>query len=420
MATGKITKRLVDALVAEAKTAGRTLICWDADLTRFGVVATKAGAAAYVIQYRLGGRGTASRRVTIGKHGALTPDEARKLASTKLGDVDRGRDVAQEKKDTRRKLASGTFQDACEKWLKLTDNGGAGAAEKRRLLEHDAYPALGNRPMPTITRGDVAALVDDVAARSRAVGRGLFAAIRPFFKWARDRGIIEVNPIADLKGPAPLPSRERVLDTHEIRALWKATEAMDWPFRPFYRLLLLTGQRREEVAAMEWGEIDLVKAVWTIPAGRTKNGKEHTVDLAPQVTAVLDSLAGERRGLVFTTTGKTPISGYSRAKDRLDGFMAEALPRDHDGEAQKFKPWRNHDLRRTMATLMGEELEIDPGVIERVLNHISGSQGGLQGVYQRQQYKQKRKAAMLAWGAFIERLVCGDMHGNVVALSEHR
>ncbi|MGC2600660.1 MAG: hypothetical protein WA384_04830, partial [Rhodomicrobium sp.] len=119
-------------------------------------------------------------------------------------------------------------------------------------------------------------------------------------------------------------------------------------------------------------------------------------------------LPGERRGFMFTTTGTTSVSGFSKSKVRLDGLMSEAL-----GGAPE--PWRLHDLRRSMATLMGEELEIDTGVIERVLNHISGSQGGLQGVYQRQQYKQKRKAALLAWGAVIERLVSGgDESGNIV------
>jgi len=414
MATGRITKRLVDALIAEAKRTGRTLITWDEDLTRFGVLATKTGAVAYVIQYRMGGRGTQTKRVTLGKHGALTPDEARKLASTKLGEVDKGRDVAQEKKDTRRKLAAGTFKDAVEKYLSLNGKTNKSWPETKRLLEYDAVVVLGSKPMTTITRADVAGLLDDTAQRSHSVARALFAALRPMFRWCRDRGIIEVNPISDLKGPAPLSSRDRVLTKDEIKSFWTATNELGWPFGPLNRFALLTGQRcREEIANMHWQEVDLSRAVWTIPAERAKNGKEHEVDLSPQALAVLESLPGERKGLVFTTTGKTAVSGFSKAKGRLDALMANVL----GGEV---KPWRYHDLRRTMATLMGEELEIDAGVIERVLNHISGSQGGLQGVYQRQAYRQKRKAAMLAWGNFIEHLVCGDMPANIVAFPEHR
>jgi integrase len=171
-----------------------------------------------------------------------------------------------------------------------------------------------------------------------------------------------------------------VLSADEIKAFWKAIERLGWPFYPIYRLLLLTGQRREEVAGMRWVELDLDKAIWIMPAERAKNKLAHTVDLSPQVVAILANLPLMSEGLVFTTTGNTPVSGFSKVKARLDKAMRSELGRE-------LEAWRNHDLRRTMATLMGEELEIDPGVIERILNHVSGSQGGLQGVYQRQQYK---------------------------------
>ncbi len=200
-----------------------------------------------------------------------------------------------------------------------------------------------------------------------------------------------------------------MLSANEIRAFWKVIERLGWPFDPIYRLLLLTGQRREEVAGMRWEELDLDRAIWTIPAERAKNKLAHTVDLSPQVVAILDNLPLMSEGLVFTTTGNTPVSGFSKVKARLDKDIRSELGRE-------LEAWRNHDLRRTMATLMGEELEIDPGVIERILNHVSGSQSGLQGVYQRQQYKAKRKAAMFAWGAWVERLVKDEDASNVVAL----
>jgi integrase len=413
LATEKITKRLVDSTLAQAKSEERTIYTWDTDLTGFGFVATKTGRASYFIEYRLGGRGTQSKRVTIGKHGALTPDEARKAAKDRLGEVAKGRDVAQERKDTRRKLAAGTFRDAVEKYLSLNGKTNKSWSETRRLLEYDAVKALGSKPMVSVTRADVAELLDDTAQRSHSVARALFAALRPMFRWCRDRGIIEVNSISDLKGPAPLASRDRVLDREEIKAFWRATDAIGWPFGPVYKLLLLTGQRcHEEVAAMTWREVDLAKTVWTIPADHAKNGREHEVDLSPQALAVLDSLLFERKGLVFTTTGKTAVSGFSHVKARIDTLMTASLGRE-------LKPWRNHDLRRTMATLMGEELEIDPGVIERVLNHISGSQGGLQGIYQRQQYRQKRKQALHSWGAWIEQLTADKQNtSNVIPITK--
>jgi integrase len=318
--------------------------------------------------------------------------------------------VAQERQDARRKIAAGTFKEAVERYLAANGKNNKSWPETRRLLETDAVAALGSKPMATVSRGDVAALIDDVALRSYSVARALFAAIRPLFRWCRDRGIIEVNPILDFKGPAPLPSRERVLDAAEIKACWKAADAVGWPFGPLYKLLLLTGQRRQEVAGMAWREIDLKGAIWTIPAARAKNGKAHVVDLSPQAIAVLESLPGERRGLVFTTTGTTPVSGFSKVKARLDRIVAAELRSRADGEAEceGMRPWRNHDLRRSMATLMGDDLEIDPGVIERVQNRISGTQAGVQGTYQRQKYRPKRKAAMLAWGAYVERLTAEE------------
>ncbi len=409
MATGKITKRLIDGLRARARVDGRTLYAWDEDLTGFGIVVTKTGAASYFIEYRLGGRGTPSKRVSIGKHGALTPDQARTLAKCKLGEVAKGRDVAQEKREARRKLAAGTFREVAERYLATNGRGNKSWPETRRLLEHDAVPGLGNKPMVMVTRGDVAALLDNVAARTPSVARALFAALRPMFRWAVDRGIVDVNPITDLRGPAPLTSRSRVLRTDEIKALWKVTERLGWPFGSLYRLLLLTGQRREEVAGMQWAELNLDEGIWTIPAERAKNKLAHTVDLSPQVVTILAQLPVMGEGLVFTTTGNTPVSGFSRIKARLNKLMESEL-------GSEVEAWRNHDLRRTMATLMGEELAIDPGVIERILNHLSGSQGGLQGVYQRQQYKAKRKAAMLAWGAWVERLVESEDAANILAL----
>jgi hypothetical protein len=171
MATGKITKRLVDGLRARARADGRTLYAWDEDLTGFGLVATKTGAASYFIEYRLGGRGTPSKRVSIGKHGALTPDQARVLAKGKLGEVAKGRDVAQEKREARRRLAAGTFKEVAERYLMTNGRSNKSWSETRRLLEYDALPELGNKPMVTVTRADVATLLDNVAARKPSVAR---------------------------------------------------------------------------------------------------------------------------------------------------------------------------------------------------------------------------------------------------------
>jgi integrase len=413
MAKGKITKKLVDNLLCDAKAEGRTLYCWDTDLTGFGVLATKGGSASYFVEYRLGGRGTPNKRLTIGKHGALTPDEARKRAKVDLGKVASGEDVAQTKQKERRRLAAGTFKDATETYLSKRGRDNASWSETRRLIEYDAIPELGARPMVTITQSDVAALIDKVSTRSPSVGRALFAALRPFFRWATQQSLTDTNPISQLDAPRGSPSRKRTLNRDELRAFWKTTAVLGWPFCPIYRLLLLTAQRREEVGGMMWEELSLEHGIWRLPPKeefqpqRTKNGEEHIVDLSPQALAILQALPGERRGLVFTTNKATAPSGFSKVKKEIDSLMAKHLD-------SSLKPWRTHDLRRTGATLMGEELEVDPGVIERILNHLTGSQSGVQGIYQRQKYRKKRREALIAWGAWVEELIGAQFNDGLV------
>ena len=209
--------------------------------------------------------------------------------------------------------------------------------------------------------------------------------------------------MAGMRGPAPLADRKRKLDHEELRAFWKATAALDWPWTQFYRLLLLTGQRREEVAGMRWVEIDLKGAIWRLPSleehqpQRTKNGQEHFVDLNSQALAILEALPGTRAELVFTTTGATPISGFSKVKARLDALMVKELGRE-------LPPWRNHDLRRTVSTLMGDDLAIDPAVIDRIQNHATGLRANMRGPYQLQQLRGARRDALIKWGAHVERL----------------
>jgi integrase len=196
-------------------------------------------------------------------------------------------------------------------------------------------------------------------------------------------------------------SRDRVLSDDELRLVWKAAEGMGWPFGPMVQLLVLTGQRRSEVAGMEWQEVDLEKATWVIPSHRTKNAEAHLVPLSPPAVAILASLP--RVGdYVFTTTGRTPVSGFSRAKAALDGRAEIA-------------PWRLHDVRRTVASGMAR-LGVNLPVIEKVLNHTSGSFAGIVGVYQRHSFADEKRRALEVWGRFVEELVSDEPAGNVVAL----
>ena len=424
MATGRITQKRVETLAEAARRDGARLYLWDSELKGFGVMATPNGVISYVIQYRLGGRGAPSRRGVIGRHPALKPESARTVAKTKLGQVAAGVDVVQERLDQRRKLSAETFSDALDLYG-VTKARLRSWPEAKRCIELNAGSALISRPIVTITRGDIGAAVDRTAARSPAVARGFFAYMRPFFKWCTERGIIDVNPMASLSSPPTMPKRNRVLSDDEIRAFWKATGDLGYPFGPLLRVLLLTGQRREEVGGLDVREIDRRAATWTIPGRRTKNGKDHLVDLSPVALQILSG-TGKTEGLCFTTTVTTPPlrvsrrkgptepvqrppSGFTRAKARLDKLMLGVLresaerrgePADHIA----LPHWRIHDLRRTAATGMAA-LGYAPHIVERVLNHLSGVNSGLVRVYQHHEYREERKAALLAWSARVIELV---------------
>jgi integrase len=398
----KITKRSIDELKSKAKAEGCTLFLRDDDLTGFGAVATKSGACRYFIEYRLAGRDLPQRRMTIAKHGAVTADEARKLAKEGLGKVAGGADIAQQKKEAREKLTGVTFRDLIERYLGIHAKNSKYWTQKRARLLSDDLKALHGKPAALIKRTEIVAAIDKVHGRSQSAARALFADIRPILAWAHDRAAIEQNPIAGMKGPQSSDARDRVLSDDEIKAFWQAASEQGWPFEGVLKALLLTGQRREEVAGLRWREVELDAGVWTIAKERCKNGKAHAVDLCPEACRLLSDpkdprLQSRANDLVFSTTSTTPVSGFSKVKKRVDARMKELL-------GDKFEPWRIHDLRRTAASGMAA-LKFQPHVIERVLNHLSGAQGGLVGVYQHHDYREERREAIMAWGAKVMEIV---------------
>lgn len=252
------------------------------------------------------------------------------------------------------------------------------------------FVSLNAMPITDIRRIDIVRVLDEVVASGAPyrANRAL-AAIKKLFSWCADRGTIEINPIAGLRPPSKEASRDRVLTSGEIVACWRASEAEGFPFEPFAKFVILTGQRRGEVAGMRWSEIDLANATWTIPARRAKNATQHMVPLAPSAVAILESLPRFiGSDFVFTTTGKTPISGFGRLKARLE-------------EASGADDWRLHDIRRTVATNMAM-MGVQPHVIEAVLNHKSGIVSGVTAVYNRHSYAREKREALTKWAEYLE------------------
>lgn len=415
MAKAKISKRTVDA----ASRADRDYFVWDEELTGFGLKVTPAGAKSYIFQYRMGGRGSPTRRYTIGRHGAgLTPDLARERAKKLAASVVNGVDplAAERAESAARKVqdelaARANVAAAVRRFVEThvaanwsDDEAAAGPLRRHLVAMH------GDRLLAELTPADIAAVVDGIPARQVALRRKLWAIMGKFFRWAAARGEIAASPMADMEAPPAPASRDRVLSDAELRLAWKATGDLGAPFGPLYRLLILTGQRREEVSGLEWLELDRAERLWRLPAARAKNGVAHDVPLSDLAVAEIDAIAGvdvvakkdrkwPRRGLVFTTTGKTAVSGYSRAKSRWDTAI-EKLAAEEDADAPPLPRWVIHDLRRTLATGL-QRLGVRFEVTEAVLNHVSGARGGVAGVYQRYGWAEEKRAALVSWAQHV-------------------
>jgi integrase len=295
--------------------------------------------------------------------------------------------------------------------------------ETRRNFENHVLPRWRGRDIKSITRRDVIELLDAVVdggskvkvegGKTKLIKGGpiaanrVLAAVRSLFNWALRRGLIETTPAALVERPGEETQRERTLSTDELKAIMPAMKALGYPVGSYFQMVLLVGQRREEVATMSWDDIDLDEKVWTIPAEVTKAGRGHVVPLSPPAVALLKSLPRKstknKAGRlvpsphVFTVSGDHPISGYSVAKKRLDAAVAEARK---EAGLEPVPRWTVHDLRRTAATEMGR-LGVSRFTIGRVLNHSDRS---VTGIYDRHSYLEEKRAALESWAAYLDGL----------------
>src|SRR3984885_14976704 len=346
MARKKLTDLFVAKVAAPAK--GRRVEYFDTTFPALALRVTSSGHKSWSLFYRHGGR---LRRYTIGNYPAFDPASARKAASSALHRLADGIDPGEEKRVRRNapKPLADDFESFAREYLERQVKRNTAAStyrETARIIEQDVIPEWGKRPIGSILRRDVIALVDKkVASGAEVQANRILARLRTLFGWAIEKDRISVNPCDGLKPPTKEKARDRVLNEAEIRAFWAATKELGWPFGSLFRLLILTAQRRDEVATMEWSEIDLERHVWSLPREKAKNDQGHDVHLSQQAVDLLLALPRIEGGLVFSTNGRTAVSGFSRSKERLDGLMAKSIGHEVD-------PWILHDLRRTAATGM--------------------------------------------------------------------
>lgn len=437
MEQSPITKTTVD----RAEKGERDYFIWDhggkETVKGFGLKVTPAGSKVYVFQYRIARPGEAQRtpaaRWTIGRHGKLTPDQARKEAKRLAALVAQGIDpreqqaaqfaakdeAARHAAEQARLEAELAFNRMADLWLvhyeQEKERRPSSVRLARLVVEKHLKPALANKPLPSIARTDIQSIIDAIPPRQKAMRRAVFAYASVLFGWAVKRGNMSANPLASMEKPEAPKARDRVLSDAELAAVWAATAELGDPFQAFFRLLILTGQRRSEVAGIQWAELDRATATWTLPSTRAKNEAAQIVPLSLGAVAELDRLAnGEawpKAGLALTTTGKTPISGISKAKAALDS----AITTHRNGDA--LPNWRIHDLRRTLATGL-QRLGVRFEVTEAVLNHVSGARAGVAGIYQRHDWKAEKRTALDAWARHVEALLMPKERGNVIRIED--
>jgi integrase len=266
------------------------------------------------------------------------------------------------------------------------------------ILKNSLMARWSDKPITSITPQDIFTVIDESkrqgvpglearkAGSSDARGRLMARILSKLFAWAMQHRKVQSNPCIGQYVPPPAASRDRVLSEQDLRKLWTACDQIGPPFGPVFQLLILTGQRLNECAGIRRSELD--GSTWTIPSSRTKNKRVHIVPLPRQAMAILASMPDVGHDLFFTTTGTTAVSGWSVVKKRLDGLM------------QSSEPWRTHDLRRTMVTHNAER-GVAPHLLELIINHVSGSRGGVAGIYNRSQLMNERRAILQAWADHI-------------------
>lgn len=347
------------------------------------------GGKVFGVSRRINGR---MKRIRIGAYPIVSLADARDKARDILRDVELGRydETSPAVAEPSPRLTLGeVVPQFIELYSKPRNRDWRGT---ERVLQK--FSPLFPRPIDQVKRADVVRVLDTIIAGGAPTrANRALAAIKKLMNWCVDRAMIETSPVAALRPPTKEVARDRVLADQEVIAIYDAVSSEGFPFAQFTQLLILTGQRRGEVAGMRWSEVDLEKGIWTLPAKRAKNATSHIVPLAPLAIFILKSVPRfQGSDLVFTTTGDTPISGFGRLKARLD--VAVGL----DAE-----DWRFHDLRRTMATNMAM-MRIQPHIIEAVLNHKTGIVSGVAATYNRHAYLDEKREALELWATKVEEM----------------
>jgi integrase len=399
-----VRNRLTDRQLRALKRESKRYEVMDSDVPGFGVRVSETGQKSFILIARYPGSPNPTRR-TLGEYPSLSLESARGRARDWRDLIRKGLDPKAENERLRRlelRKQQTTFAAVAEDYIERHVKGQRKAKDTEREIRKELISRWGERPVTSLAREDVITLVEGIARRPAPyTAHIVLGHARSLFNWAINRGAygLETSPCDRIKPSALIGAKEprqRVLSDSEIGAVWSATEKLGYPFGPLYQLLLLTGARKNEVAGAKWGEFDLKKKIWTVPPERFKSNASHLVPLSDQALAIIERLPRFTKGdRLFTTTyGEKPISGFSKAKERIDKLVKDEL------EASP-SSWVVHDIRRTVRTRLAS-LRISDLVAEMVIGH---GRKGLQRVYGQHRYVDETREALELWAARLRDIV---------------
>ena len=380
------------------------LLVWDDDVRGFGI-RIRPTKRTWIIQYRVG---TKQRRLTLADVDKLDAAKARKAAKDRLAAVQLGGDPQADKAEARARAAItlGAKIDAYLSARKPDLRPGTYRLIKSTLKRH--WKPLHGMELHRISKAHVAARLSELRAQKGPTATlSSRSRLSSFFAWAIREGLCDQNPVVGTNKPDKGKARTRVMAPEELCSIWAALP--DGDFGRIIQLAMITGARRHEVAGMAWSEIDMPKGAWTIPLARLKQHRsfekleleDHKIPLPEFALEIIRTVPRRSgRDLLFGAKEGRPFIGFHVCKDRLDAKIAEMT-------GARLAPWQLRDLRRTIDTIMQDDLSVLPHVADQVLGHIGPHKAGVQGVYNRATYWADCVKAMALWGEHLRAIVEG-------------
>ncbi|MCH8160728.1 MAG: integrase arm-type DNA-binding domain-containing protein [Chloroflexi bacterium] len=361
------------------------------------LVVQPTGAKSWAVRFRANGR---TAKVTLGRWPAIELAKARELARGQFEAVAKGRDPAAEKraaKGTGQAIAlPTTVGGLCDRYVELHLKPNVRRWENAKgEIDNHIRPRLGNLALTALTRAHVREMARDIGEAHPVAANRALTRLRAVLNWAVAEDLVEANVAAGIKRPTRESPVDRILSDTELRAVWKATDTLNYPGREFARLLILSGQRRDDVRLMRWDELDLESRAWTIPASRFKSRRSHLVPLPDAMVEIIEGLpSNDEDGFVLSLDGGGRAYGnVQRPKGALD-------------KAAKVTGWTWHDLRRTMRTGLSR-LGIRRDVAELVIGHSVG--GRLGQTYDLYEFADEKRHALDAWARHVQGLAAENV-----------